>query len=238
MNNQSQENAYQSESIDLLAVSLSKAQGKITVAIEDKKNPHFKSTYSSLNSIWDACRSALSEHGLSVTQIMQPSHSSIDLITILLHSSGQWIKSILPIPSLQLTPQQLGSAITYLRRYSLSAIVGVAPGFEDDGDSIKNEKIENNIQKNIQKIPEIKLSKEIIQLFVNKHHIIKDSDVFIYIDHIAKVRKISFDHALEICCRNEESFLQAFNERQAKQKRLQQETIQEQTNEEEIKPKM
>jgi len=216
------ENKYQSESIDLLAISLAKAQGKITVAIEDKKNPHFKSTYSSLNSIWDACRSAISEEGLSVTQIMQPSATSIDLITILLHESGQWIKSVLPIPSLQLTPQQLGSAITYLRRYSLSAIVGVAPGFEDDGESVRNEKIQST--------PSVKaLSKSEIDSFVKRNSIFEKTQIHEYLNHVAESKKMSFDECLQLCCKNEKSFLQAFNERKARQKRLEEESTKNET---------
>ena len=121
-----------SEQINELAAALAKAQGEITSAIEDKTNPHFKTSYASLNSVWEACREPLSKNGLAVVQIMTGSNDQLILITTLAHSSGQWMKSVLPVTSAKATPQALGSAITYMRRYSLAALVGVAPNEDDD----------------------------------------------------------------------------------------------------------
>lgn len=123
-----------SEQINEIAGALAKAQGEVTAAIEDKTNPHFKTSYSSLNSVWKACRNSTSKNGLAITQLMTGSNEQLVLVSILMHSSGQWIKSILPISSVKATPQALGSAITYMRRYSLAALVGVAPEEDDDGE--------------------------------------------------------------------------------------------------------
>jgi len=70
----------------------------------------------------------LSKHGLSVVQAMQTDDAgNVTLLSILLHSSGEWIDSSLPVRPVKNDPQALGSAITYTRRFSLMALVGVAP---------------------------------------------------------------------------------------------------------------
>ena len=122
-----------SENINEIMTALSKAQGKIQPASKDKSNPYFKSKYADLASVWEACREALSEQGLAVVQTVGNKDSGMVLITTLGHSSGQWIRSEMPIIVSKNDPQTLGSAITYYRRYSLSAIVGVAPE-DDDGE--------------------------------------------------------------------------------------------------------
>lgn len=116
--------------INELITALAKAQGKIQPAIKDKKNPHFKSSYADLASIWDACRLPLSENGLAVVQTIESGGKEPVLVTTLAHSSGQWMRSEMPIITQKMDPQGIGSALTYYRRYSLASIVGVAP--EDD----------------------------------------------------------------------------------------------------------
>jgi hypothetical protein len=126
-----------SETIGALAGALAKAQGQIRGAIKDSTNPHFKSRYADLASIWQACREPLASNGLSVVQLPtdtdQP--ASIGLITILMHESGEYIESMYSAPLAQNNPQAVGSALTYLRRYALAACVGVAPDDDDDGNS-------------------------------------------------------------------------------------------------------
>jgi len=125
----------QSENINELATALAKAQSEIRNAEEDKSNPHFKSQYATLASIWQACREPLSKNGLSIVQKSDMEDGKPVFVTLLLHSSGQWIRSSFPIsPSLKI--QETGSQITYLRRYFLSSMTGVAPGevLDDDDD--------------------------------------------------------------------------------------------------------
>jgi hypothetical protein len=125
-----------SETINELAMALSKAQGMIKGAVEDSTNPHFKSKYASLQSYIDAARDPLAKNGLAVTQLLTDNQcESINLITIetvLMHSSGQWIASTFSIPVSKSDAQGFGSACTYARRYSYAAIVGIAPT-DDDG---------------------------------------------------------------------------------------------------------
>ncbi len=123
----------QSEQINELVSALSKAQGEMTPAIKDSKNPFFKSSYADLSSIWNSCKDPLSKHGLAVVQTMDTQEGQFVLLTTLAHSSGQWMRSCLPILSEKNNAQGLGSAITYMRRYALSAIVGITCDDDDDG---------------------------------------------------------------------------------------------------------
>jgi hypothetical protein len=121
-----------SEAINELATALAKAQGEMTHAAKDRANPHFKSSYATLASVWEACRGPLSKHGLSVTQLASSEQGCAAITTILMHSSGQWVQSETRVPTTKNDAQGVGSAITYARRYALSAIVGIAPDDDDD----------------------------------------------------------------------------------------------------------
>ena len=123
----------QSEQINELATALAKAQAEMKVPAFNRINPHFKSKYADLPAVIDAARDALSKNGLSVTQEPRVTDASFILATVLRHSSGQWVESTYPLP--QGKPQEIGSAITYARRYSLSAICGIAADDDDDGNA-------------------------------------------------------------------------------------------------------
>jgi ERF superfamily protein len=114
------------EIVDLIS-ALSKAQGEFGVAVHDKKNPHFKNSYASLQSVHDAIREPMAKHGLAVAHLV----SNHKMSTTLFHASGQWIACDLDLPQ-GLTPQQLGSALTYYRRYSLCCLLALPSGEEDD----------------------------------------------------------------------------------------------------------
>jgi ERF superfamily len=124
-----------SETIDKLAAALSKAQGQITGAIKDSDNPFFKSKYADLASVWDACRKALCENGLSVVQTTDILNEKPILRTTLLHASGQWIEGVYPIISAKPDAQGMVAGLTYSRRAALAAIVGVAAIEDDDGNT-------------------------------------------------------------------------------------------------------
>lgn len=121
-----------SENFNELAGALSKAQGEMEAAIKDSVNPHFKSRYADLAAVWDAARAPLTKHGLSVVQTVSRGDSGLFLLTSLIHSSGQWISSEMPLILSREDMQGLGSALTYARRYSLAAICGIA---QDDDDA-------------------------------------------------------------------------------------------------------
>jgi hypothetical protein len=116
-----------------LAAALAKAQGEMKAAVYNKINPHFKNRYADLAAVLDAVRGPLSKHGIGYTQIME-TQPDFALVTTLHHTSGQVISSRYPLP-LGAKPQELGSALTYARRYSLSAICGVAADEDDDAEA-------------------------------------------------------------------------------------------------------
>lgn len=124
----------QSENITDLAKALSKAQHDLGAAKKDGVNPHFKSSYATLQSVWESAKAVLSPNGLSISQTFEPSDGRLlNITTTMLHSSGQWIKGTLSIAPQQATPQGIGSAITYGRRYALAAILGIVADEDDDG---------------------------------------------------------------------------------------------------------
>lgn len=133
----------QSEEIKDLAVALNKVQQEDLFALTDKENPFFKSKYADLSSVWSVARKPLNENGLSVVQTMRVGERDNPIIvTTLLHESGQWIRGELEMPAPKKDPQQFGSAVTYGRRYSLAAMLGICP-VDDDAqgatDSMKKE---------------------------------------------------------------------------------------------------
>lgn len=124
-----------SKSIAALSAALAKAQGQMKAAAKDAVNPHFRSKYADLASVWEACRGPLSANGLAVMQRVRTSDAGVTVVTMLTHSSGEWVADEATYPLAQRTPQAIGSAITYARRYALSALVGVAADEDDDGNA-------------------------------------------------------------------------------------------------------
>ncbi len=123
-----------SESIKELATALSKFQGEIKNPGNTADNPFFKSKYAPLNEILNVARPILAKNGLSVIQTPSGDGQNIILTTTLIHSSGEWIESPeLVLKADKATAQGAGSAITYARRYALSAILGISSEDDDDG---------------------------------------------------------------------------------------------------------
>jgi hypothetical protein len=133
-----------SESIMKLAEALSKAQGEMPAVMMDATNPFLHNKYASLGAVISTSKEALSKHGLSFTQLVFNDDSKVGVETILMHSSGEWMSEVLVLPvgdvkGLTLA-QVVGSVITYLRRYSLSAILGLYTDEDDDGNGKKDDK--------------------------------------------------------------------------------------------------
>lgn len=122
----------QSQNISELAKSLVKFQAEIKPVKRENENPFFKSKYADLASIWDAIREPLSKNGLAVVQTNHPNDGGVILETMLIHVSGEWIKSIVKMHPVKTDPQSFGSCQTYARRYGLSAMLGIATEEDDD----------------------------------------------------------------------------------------------------------
>ena len=131
-----------SEQISELAAALAKAQGMMENAVMNRVNPHFKSKYADLAAIFDAARKPLSANGLAIVQTIGDGV----LHTRLLHTSGQWIASEHPLPMTG-RPQEIGSALTYARRYSLSALIGIAADEDDDANAANRSNGKDNTEK-------------------------------------------------------------------------------------------
>ena len=126
-----------SESIASLAAALSKAQAAIQPALKDKTNPAFRSHYATLESVVEACRDSLAKNDLAVLQF-PCDHEAADRValrTMLLHKSGEFVEETVSTRITKCDPQGVGSALTYLRRYSLASIVGVTTTEDDDGNA-------------------------------------------------------------------------------------------------------
>ncbi len=126
-------NDMMSPNIDQLATALCKAQSEMNIAERNQKNPFFKSTYANFEAIIAASRPALCKYGLSIVQspfVGEDGNSY--LITILMHSSGQWIKSKARHNPAKTDIQSLASYNTYLKRMCYASLVGVSTGGEDD----------------------------------------------------------------------------------------------------------
>jgi hypothetical protein len=124
----------QSENIGDLAAALAKAQAEVGTVTKDSANPFFKSNYASLAAVWEATRPILSKHGLSVVQLPSHDESGYYVETMLMHGSGQWIKSRTYMKPAKDDPQGIGSLISYARRYALQAVTMVCPD-DDDGEA-------------------------------------------------------------------------------------------------------
>jgi hypothetical protein len=150
-----------SDSINEIAAALAKAQSEMKNAHLNKVNPHFKSKYADLAGIRDAVTPALSKNGIAVVQGTEVSVSQMGhmvVYTRLVHSSGQWIESEFPIAIDK--PQAMGSAYTYAKRYSLSAICNIAADEDDDANAANDSKPAHDRAPHIQTAPKLSVHAE------------------------------------------------------------------------------
>jgi hypothetical protein len=130
-----QHNFRRSDSIAALGAAMAKAQAEIKMPEKDKTNTFFNnSKYADLAAHLKVILPPFSSNGLTLMQFPRACAAGVDIETLLVHSSGEWISDILTVPVAKKDAQGLGSAITYGRRYALSAIAGTA-GDDDDGNA-------------------------------------------------------------------------------------------------------
>ena len=121
-----------SESIVKLSTALLKFHGAMGKVGKDSVNPHFKNKYASLSNIIEAVTPHLNASGLTVLQM--PSVEGLE--TVLLHESGEYISSLSAIAApMNANAQQVGSAITYARRYALGAVLSLNIDEDDDANA-------------------------------------------------------------------------------------------------------
>lgn len=142
MNAQSDNTAKISDALAKSRAAFKAIRRDKEVSVRTKTGGTYKFAYAPLEVVIDAVTAALSEHGLSIQQTEGIGDEAGFMVTILRHSSGEWIKSYARIIFHNGNAQEYGSAVTYARRYGLQAMLGITA--DDDDDS--NLACGNNIQ--------------------------------------------------------------------------------------------
>jgi ERF superfamily len=107
-------------------------QGALVPPKKETDNPYFKSKYADLAGVWESCRPLMLANGLAFVQMPSTSGNIVTVTGTLYHTSGESLDSSLTLTAKDSTPQAIGSAITYGRRYQMCAVLGIAPE-DDDG---------------------------------------------------------------------------------------------------------
>lgn len=145
----------QSPTISALAKALVSFQREMNTVVYDADNPFYKSKYATLAALVSESRELLTKNGLAISQMMD---GECSVTTMLMHESGEFISGTLslkavkgykkhpmtgePILEEYPTPQAFGAAITYSRRYSYAAILGLVSDKDDDGNEASGLKAE------------------------------------------------------------------------------------------------
>jgi len=122
-----------------LFAALAKAQGEVENASKASSNPHFKSKYADLAEILNTVRPTFSAHGIAIIQSSSYDGQMVSVTTILAHATGGFVESEASCVPAKTDGQGIGAATTYLRRYSLAAMAGIAQE-DDDGNSASHNK--------------------------------------------------------------------------------------------------
>jgi hypothetical protein len=136
-----------SESIRNIAKALAGFQADVKNPANTADNPFYKSKYAPLSDVLNIVRPLLTKHGLSVFQSPSGDGQNVTVTTVIMHESGEWIESDpLTLKADKATAQGAGSAITYARRYAISAVLGISSEDDDDGNFASGK---NNGQVNV-----------------------------------------------------------------------------------------
>lgn len=134
-----------SESIANIAAGLAKFHEQVQQPKKEASNPFFKSKYVTLEGVIAAVKTGVKDTGLSYIQIPQTSDKSVGVKTVITHTKGDFIEfDTFTLPLEKNTAQSAGSALTYARRYSLSAAFGISSDIDDDGNSASGNNGNNN----------------------------------------------------------------------------------------------
>jgi hypothetical protein len=136
-------NSYIRQSADTteLRAAVVKAQGKFRGLVKDRNvtvktqgGGSYGFGYATLDAALDMTRTILAEEGLSCIQpITMLETGGMGLVTVVSHTSGQWMESVMPLPAFGADPQKFGSVVTYARRYAFTAFWNLAAEEDDDG---------------------------------------------------------------------------------------------------------
>ncbi|WDP91069.1 MAG: ERF family protein [Desulfobacter sp.] len=135
-----------SDKITDLAKAMIQVQQALAPALKDSINDFTNSSYASLKSVMEVCRAALFNHGIWMTQYpVSVDKGHLGLVTKIIHAaSGQWQSSLIEMPLPKNDPQGYGSAMTYARRYGLSALLGIITEDDDAESAMQRQENENH----------------------------------------------------------------------------------------------
>jgi hypothetical protein len=125
------------EQQDKLYAALVKFQHTVRPAQKNAAVSHLKNRYANLESVFEAIREPMGACGLCITQLPSMADGQVGLTTRVAHASGQYIEQTMSVPVPDMKIQTIGSALTYLRRYMASAMLGVVTGEDDDGEVVQ-----------------------------------------------------------------------------------------------------
>jgi hypothetical protein len=187
----------QSEQINELAAALAKAQAVMPKAKMSGINSRFadKATgksgaYATLDDIRDAVKETLTANGISYTQHPYSINGEVGVETMLIHSSGQWMRSRFGVPSAKHDPQAYGSLLTYVRKFALAAAAGVSTQEDTDADEVSHEPPSPTISvEQVAKIQNLLAAKKI-----DEKRILKWKNI----ENLTQLRVTDFDAACEI----------------------------------------
>lgn len=183
-----------SETIIKLAKSLVETQKELKQPLKDAKNPFFKSEYVPLENVAEAITQTATKYGLAFSQYATTTENgNVSVGTIVFHESGEYIEyPPLILKPENTKPQSIGSAITYAKRYALSAIFGITSDKDDDGNNAngngenqkqpqkRNQKqapqnepnVHEIVEKYVQKIEELGVKRaDVVEYVCNKHNV-------------------------------------------------------------------
>jgi len=180
--------ALHSEGIKQLIKALVLVQKSSILSQKDGDNIHFKSKYSTLTKVWNCIREPLTSNGFCITQIIGHADKGMSLTTLLLHESGEWLKSVAPLRPARDGVQDFGSYITYMRRYAICSLIGVVPTDDDDGESdakvYREKKVEKKEEKKLESTKSFNELKEVLEeLNINSSRLIE------YLKNVIKEKK-------------------------------------------------
>jgi len=163
-----------SKTISKIAVALSKFQGEVTDIPKNKQNEYMKNRYADLQGVLEIVRPLLAKHELTIIQTPSTEGEKVKLTTLLVHSSGEWIKDTLFMDittnnKATTKAQAIGSVITYARRYSLSSILGIA---QADDDAVAKQKSLLELKNELVELLESRgIEKRQMKTFFDKYNI-------------------------------------------------------------------
>lgn len=144
-----------SDTIGKISADLAKAQGILKNPGKDAVNPHFRNSYATLDAGLNICREALSKHNIALIQATRVDGDILILETRLSHASGEWLEAEYPVCRFPAKPQEMGSAMTYAKRYALFSFVGIAGEDDDDGNAANTTMVSAPVRVSPQQVKEL-----------------------------------------------------------------------------------